>query len=51
MAPVAGHLSRGVPPTQFGPQVTGYVQLDWPRPSSKSGPSVEWSWPLIHSAI
>ncbi len=31
MAPVAGHLSLGVPPTQFGPQVSGYVQLDWPR--------------------
>lgn len=33
MAPVAAHLSRGVPMEQFGPQVSDYIRLDWARPT------------------
>ena len=31
-APVAAHLSRGVPLRRLGPPVKGFVRLDWPEP-------------------
>jgi S-adenosylmethionine hydrolase len=33
LAPVAGHLSRGVEPTELGPQVSEWVSLESPEPS------------------
>jgi S-adenosylmethionine hydrolase len=37
-APAAAHLSRGVPPTQFGPRLHELVQLEWPElVKTKSG--------------
>jgi S-adenosylmethionine hydrolase len=30
-APVAGHLSLGLPPDRLGPRVTTWVDLPWPR--------------------
>lgn len=37
-APAAAHLSRGVPPSQFGPRVHDLVQLEWPEPvATRSG--------------
>lgn len=31
-APVAAHLSRGVPIGKFGPAIKSFVQLPWPQP-------------------
>jgi len=31
-APVAAHLSRGVPIHKFGPALKDFVRLDWPQP-------------------
>jgi len=31
-APVAAHLSRGVPPKNFGPALTQFLRLPWPNP-------------------
>jgi S-adenosylmethionine hydrolase len=31
-APVAAHLSRGVPLRKFGPALKDFVRLDWPEP-------------------
>jgi len=31
-APVAGHLSRGVPIQKFGPALKEFARLDWPHP-------------------
>ena len=36
-APVAGHLARGVRPSELGPAVTDPVLLDWPRPREVPG--------------
>jgi S-adenosylmethionine hydrolase len=33
LAPVAGHLSRGVDAAELGPQVSQWVSLPWPLPS------------------
>jgi S-adenosylmethionine hydrolase len=33
LAPVAGHISRGVDPADLGPQVSEWVSLQWPLPS------------------
>jgi S-adenosylmethionine hydrolase len=33
LAPVAGHLSLGVPPTELGPQVARWVRLTLPQPA------------------
>jgi S-adenosylmethionine hydrolase len=33
-APVAGHLARGVPPEQFGPEIRDAVRLPIPQPRS-----------------
>jgi S-adenosylmethionine hydrolase len=37
MAPVAAHLSQGLDPTQLGPAVDSFVQLDWPEVLSLPG--------------
>jgi len=39
-APVAAHLSRGVPLEAFGPPVTDPVALPWPKPVF--GPEIVW---------
>jgi S-adenosylmethionine hydrolase len=36
-APVAAHLSRGVPIKKFGPALKDFVRLDWPEPQRKRG--------------
>lgn len=37
-APAAAHLSRGVPPSQFGPRLHELIPIDWPDPVvTKSG--------------
>jgi S-adenosylmethionine hydrolase len=36
-APVAAHLSRGVPIRKLGPALTGYQRLNWPEPKSRPG--------------
>src|SRR5262249_47623289 len=36
-APVAGHLSLGLDPTQLGPRVTGWVRLETPVPKAVPG--------------
>ena len=36
-APVAAHLSRGVPSKRFGPALKGFVRLDWPEPRRRAG--------------
>jgi S-adenosylmethionine hydrolase len=37
LAPVAAHLSRGVPIKKFGPALKDFVRLDWPEPQRKRG--------------
>ncbi len=37
MAPVAGHLSRGLDPAKLGPAVESLVMLDWPEPVATPG--------------
>ncbi|MCX6927670.1 MAG: SAM-dependent chlorinase/fluorinase [Verrucomicrobia bacterium] len=34
-APVAAHLSRGVPIKKFGPAQSDFVRLDWPEPRKR----------------
>jgi S-adenosyl-L-methionine hydrolase (adenosine-forming) len=36
-APVAGHLSRGVPLKKLGPALKDLVRLDWPEPRKRAG--------------
>jgi len=36
-APVAAHLSRGVPIRKFGPALKDFVRLDWPEPRARRG--------------
>jgi S-adenosyl-L-methionine hydrolase (adenosine-forming) len=36
-APVAAHLSRGVPINKFGPALKDFVRLDWPEPRRQRG--------------
>ena len=36
-APVAAHLSRGVPIRKFGPALKDFVHLDWPEPRKLRG--------------
>jgi S-adenosylmethionine hydrolase len=36
-APVAAHLSRGVPIKKFGPALKDFVRLDWPEPRRQRG--------------
>ena len=36
-APVAAHLSRGVPIQKFGPALKEFVRLDWPEPRARRG--------------
>ena len=36
-APVAAHLSRGVPIQKFGPALKDFVRLDWPKPRVRRG--------------
>jgi S-adenosyl-L-methionine hydrolase (adenosine-forming) len=36
-APVAAHLSRGVPIKKFGPALKDFVRLDWPESQRKRG--------------
>ena len=36
-APVAAHLSRGVPIQKLGPALKGYMRLDWPEPRERRG--------------
>ena len=36
-APVAAHLSRGVPIQKFGPALKDFVRLDWPEPRARRG--------------
>jgi S-adenosylmethionine hydrolase len=36
-APVAAHLSRGVPIRKFGPALKDFVRLDWPAPRVRRG--------------
>ena len=36
-APVAAHLSSGVPITKFGPVLKDFVRLDWPEPRRQRG--------------
>jgi S-adenosyl-L-methionine hydrolase (adenosine-forming) len=36
-APVAAHLSRGVPIQKFGPALKDFVRLDWPEPRARWG--------------
>jgi hypothetical protein len=36
-APVAAHLSRGVPIQKLGPAVKDFVRLDWPEPRVRRG--------------
>jgi S-adenosylmethionine hydrolase len=36
-APVAAHLSRGVPIRKLGPALKGFVRLDWPEPQARRG--------------
>lgn len=36
-APVAAHLSRGVPIERVGPAVTDFNRLDWPQPKVRAG--------------
>ena len=34
-APVAAHLSRGVPIHKFGPKIRDFIKLDWPAPRAQ----------------
>lgn len=36
-APVASHLSRGVPIRKLGPALKDFVRLDWPEPRKRRG--------------
>jgi len=36
-APVAAHLSRGVPIQKLGPALRDFVRLDWPEPRARRG--------------
>jgi S-adenosyl-L-methionine hydrolase (adenosine-forming) len=36
-APVAAHLSRGVPIREFGPALKDFVRLEWPQPRVRRG--------------
>ena len=36
-APVAAHLSRGVPILKLGPALKDFVRLDWPEPRKRRG--------------
>jgi S-adenosyl-L-methionine hydrolase (adenosine-forming) len=38
-APIAAHLSRGVPIKRLGPALNDYVRLDWPEPRVLRGAS------------
>ena len=37
LAPVAAHLSRGVPISKLGPALRDFVRLDWPEPRKRLG--------------
>ena len=36
-APVAAHLSKGLPLQKLGPRVRDFVRLDWPKPKISEG--------------